>query len=127
MKKMNPKIKTKWLKALRSNEYDQGIARLLRVVHLEEEERHEFCCLGVLCDLYARETKGKAGFVFETEDYSTIGVFYDTKKDCSTNNLTSEIRKWANLSDKDEIKLMNLNDQEEYSFKQIADWIKDNL
>ena len=42
---MEPKIKKKWLTALRSGKYKQGRACL-------RSSNDEFCCLGVLCDLY---------------------------------------------------------------------------
>jgi hypothetical protein len=48
---MNPEIKAKWVAALRSGEYKQGRGRLNRV--------DKFCCLGVLCDLHAKESGGK--------------------------------------------------------------------
>ena len=44
---MNPEIKQRWVAALRSDKYKQGIGKL----------RHKddtFCCLGVLCDLAAQ-------------------------------------------------------------------------
>jgi hypothetical protein len=40
---MNPEIKKKWVEALRSGKYKQGIGRL--------KGNDEFCCLGVLCDI----------------------------------------------------------------------------
>lgn len=43
MKKMNPEWKEKWIKALRSGEYEQGRNRLRR--------DGKYCCLGVLCDI----------------------------------------------------------------------------
>jgi hypothetical protein len=46
---MNQEVKQKWLEALRSGTYKQGI-RLLR------STTNEYCCLGVLCDLHAKET-----------------------------------------------------------------------
>lgn len=49
MAKMNPAVKKKWVAALRSGEYEQG-RELLR-------EGNRFCCLGVLCDLHAKQTK----------------------------------------------------------------------
>lgn len=45
---MNEKIKEKWLDALRSDAYVQG-KHFLRTDDC-------FCCLGVLCDLYSKET-----------------------------------------------------------------------
>ena len=44
---MKPEIKAKWVAALRSGEYQQGVGRL--------REENQFCCLGVLCDLYQKE------------------------------------------------------------------------
>lgn len=44
---MNPQIKERWLKALRSGEYKQGKGQL--------KCGDEFCCLGVLSDIYAKE------------------------------------------------------------------------
>lgn len=46
---MNPDKKQLWLKALRSGEYKQGKEYLRR--------NDEFCCLGVLCDIYSKETE----------------------------------------------------------------------
>lgn len=47
--KMNPEVKARWVAALRSGEYRQGLARALN------DGNGGFCCLGVLCDLYAKE------------------------------------------------------------------------
>lgn len=44
---MNPEIKTKWVEALRSGKYKQGKKSL------RSREGDKYCCLGVLCDLYA--------------------------------------------------------------------------
>lgn len=50
---MNQEIKARWLTALRSGEYEQGDGQL----HYDEvgEEKPQFCCLGVLCDLAYRD------------------------------------------------------------------------
>jgi len=45
--KMNAEVKQKWIDALRSGNYEQGSERLRSVTG--------YCCLGVLCDLYAQE------------------------------------------------------------------------
>lgn len=47
MTKMNPEIKAKWVAALRSGDYEQGRGYL---------HRGGFCCLGVACDLFIKET-----------------------------------------------------------------------
>ena len=41
----------KWLDALRSGEYRQGTTRL------KTKYTDQFCCLGVLCDLYIKENE----------------------------------------------------------------------
>lgn len=48
MNKMNPKVKEKWVAALRSTAYKQGRFQL-------RNDKNEFCCLGVLCNLHAQE------------------------------------------------------------------------
>lgn len=45
---MNEVVKEKWVKALRSGEYKQTIGKL--------SKEGKYCCLGVLCDLYEKET-----------------------------------------------------------------------
>lgn len=50
---MKAEIKQLWLDALRSGEYTQGRGAL-SLEHVTTKKR-EFCCLGVLCDLYAKQ------------------------------------------------------------------------
>ncbi len=45
---MKQRVKKKWLQALRSGKYVQADGSL-------RENADSFCCLGVLCDLYAKE------------------------------------------------------------------------
>lgn len=47
---MNPEIKSLWVDALRSGEYGQTTGRLRH--SYGEDTPSEYCCLGVLCDLY---------------------------------------------------------------------------
>jgi len=46
---MNPEIKAKWVAALRSGEYRQTDRGVLN------DGEGGWCCLGVLCDLYAKD------------------------------------------------------------------------
>jgi hypothetical protein len=57
MSKMNPEIKQKWLMALRSGEYKQSRGELNRMDPAGIFDG--YCCLGVLCDLHAKETGHK--------------------------------------------------------------------
>jgi len=45
---MNKEIKEKWIQELESGKYKKGEERL--------RSGKEFCCLGVLCDIYIKET-----------------------------------------------------------------------
>ena len=54
---------SKWLEALRSGEYIQGRDRL--------RLGDRFCCLGVACDLYAKET-GKGGWLSPESNDSQV-------------------------------------------------------
>lgn len=49
MEKMNPEVKALWLEALRSGRYRQGRGRLRTT---NPDGSNNYCCLGVLCDLY---------------------------------------------------------------------------
>lgn len=126
---MNPVIKKKWVKALRSGEYEQGQNKLLE----RTNEGDKFCCLGVLCNIYAQEHPG-TGFK-EEKDGSLTWYFNETDV-----LLPKDVAKWADL-DKDirlyevseydrkdtEDLLAYLNDDKEMNFNQIADWIDENL
>jgi hypothetical protein len=80
---MNPEIKALWLAALRSGEYKQGTA-CLKNMHCE------YCCLGVLTDLYIKATNGE-WIKHESQRYSLKGdggLFY----------LADEVALWAGLT-----------------------------
>ena len=117
---MNPDVKKKWVEALRSGEYDQTTG------WLTNEYGTKFCCLGVLCDLYARETKGKAGFVEKGP-----GLQFESENGSSNAELTDDVQLWAGLESSSpevyDTALMDLNDIEGFSFNEIADLIEEDL
>lgn len=102
--KMDPKLKTKWIAALRSGRYRQGKNAL-------QNPDGTNCCLGVLCRV-ARRPKGEwilsAGLPEKT---STIFALDEFKEGllASANDGTGEFRN---------------NPQ---SFSQIADYIEESL
>lgn len=95
---MNPKIKEEWIAALRSGEYIQGQSALKQKFIDEEtkETKFKYCCLGVLCELAAKEDIVKAydpsvsypsmGFVDPVQPY--------TKE---TSYLPQAVQTWAGL------------------------------
>lgn len=123
---MNEEVKKKWVAALRSGEYKQGKDQL----KTERYGECTYCCLGVLCDLFAKETN----------------TSWDNKiLSCDLFMPTTHIREWAGVSSNDDfsvkvddpsiisvmahgkIQLYVLNDKYNYSFAQIADLIEKYL
>lgn len=114
--KMNPEVKAKWTAALRSGEYTQGKNQL-------KTATGKFCCLGVLCDLHAKETGGE--WQLRGEDGESYGK--------AALALPPVVREWATLPSSPMIEtpelhesLMNLNDGGK-SFAEIADLIDAHL
>ena len=126
---MNEAIKTKWVAALRSGEYAQTDA----VLRLDSH----YCCLGVLCDLYSKET----GIPWEPDhgvQFTMHGL---------SGVLSHEVRRWAELPHENgafvaiskrydegedttvwhSVSLTELNDNWMYDFHQIADVIEQQL
>lgn len=72
--KLHKDVKEKWIDALRSGEYSQSQNTL--------RDKKGFCCLGVLCDLYQKETgngewvqTSRDTILFKTNgDYTSSGV-----------------------------------------------------
>ena len=122
---MNPEVKQKWIDALRSGKYEQGSEKLRSV--------SGYCCLGVLCDLYAQEHntewefRGNEDTNLQPQDY----WYFDKESEF----LPESVMNWAKLfrnpmlriedDDMFEVneEVSTLND-EGYSFSTIADLIE---
>jgi hypothetical protein len=119
---MNQQVKEKWLSALRSGAYAQG-------EHYLRRGDGSFCCLGVLCDLYAKEHPVGWRINDDPNDKSSY-IFGDD----STVFLPLEVVQWAELTAHDPIVYVNggerrlslLNDIGN-TFNDIADLIEENL
>lgn len=88
---MKQDIKNRWINALLSGEYTQGTGYLHRI----SGGKSEFCCLGVLCDLAAREgvvaaVRGRAAW---DDDDAVETVSYDG----APSILPSAVKEWAGL------------------------------
>lgn len=116
---MNQEIKQKWLAALRSGEYKQGRGCLKR--------DNRYCCLGVLCDLYAKEKglewEGSTIIPSESSYYlpRTVSIWAGIENgvDNWNGNPVVEYRK-------SEKSLAALND-DKLDFNKIADVIEKSL
>lgn len=115
---MKQEIKQRWINALESGEYKQGVGRL-------QTTEGAFCCLGVLCDLHSKET----GFEWGTDDLSFPAY------DRSSMFMPDLVTKWSGMKTNDGPSfsvdniirdLMRMNDNR-VPFVEIAKTIKDKL
>lgn len=107
---MQKAMKKKWIKALRSDEYEQGRGSLVSY-------NNEFCCLGVLCNISDLGEWKRTAF----------GWRYEYNGSCSKYRLPSEVIAHFEILIHEEKALMNMNDGDRASFNQIADWIEENM
>lgn len=81
---MNKDVAKKWVKALRSGRYQQAQGFL--------KDDTGYCCLGVLCDLYSKETKkGRFAFDDKTGEIQFMG------DDNESEVLPDEVKEWAGM------------------------------
>lgn len=102
---MNPEIKAKWIEALRSGNYQQGIGALRLDC--------KFCCLGVLCDVV--DASRWHGNCYSYDDHERLGMPQHA------------FLRSIELRVEDAELLMSLNDEKRWSFEKIADYIEENL
>lgn len=104
----------KWINALRSGEYKQGKDNLYNGC--------EYCCLGVagkLCGVPDLEMKDNGElrdvsiYSEQQGDYYSVTDIFDVPVEIVDTDLVKE--------------LINLNDAENKSFPEIADWIEKNV
>lgn len=106
------KNQRKWIDALRSGKYEQGIGDL--------HNNGKFCCLGVACDLFKDELE-----VFENSE----GIFeYDNKYYTLPKKMVEKLGLYDGRGKKmsNTTSLTNLNDFKNYNFNQIADELENN-
>ena len=111
---MKEQIKKRWVKVLRSGEYEQG--------HDFLHEEKSFCCLGVLYDIefdgYWKKSE------YGTNRWRIEGQGDDIDDD---GHLSENFRERCGISRIDQRWLIQLNDDDDISFKGIADWIEENM
>ena len=110
---MKEDAKKKWVEALRSGKYQQGTSCL--------KNGNEFCCLGVLTDIYHKETG--------IGEWDRIARF-KSPNEKESSILPNEVRDWAELESCDpNVKkgaLSSLNDAGT-SFELLANYIEAEL
>lgn len=116
---MKEDIKELWLQALRSGDYHQG--------HSVLRKGDTYCCLGVLCDLYLKQT-GEGSWEPSGDTYSfvvgddEVGAF-----------LPEAVKNWAGLDSHSPLTKRNgqtlvyFNDNQRLSFSGIANIIEEDF
>lgn len=107
-----------WVKALRSGEYKQTRKTLKGRPTFGDRTGTGFCCLGVVCDLAAKD----GGAQWEPSPYGVGKKFY-MGEDGNLPRAIGDflgIQPWVS-------ELVDLNDDKKASFKEIADYIEKNI
>lgn len=127
---MKTEVKKKWVYALMSGKYMQGKGQL--------RQRNQYCCLGVLCDIY-KENTGKGEWVNpnSTNDRASLREFQYENSDGETRRaaavLPKPVREWAGLESNQPFvpklgtTLSTLNDDNKHDFTDIASVIREEL
>lgn len=103
---MNQELKQKWLEALQSGKYEQ-CQEFLNI------DNKQFCCLGVLCEVAGLKSyQSTKSDIYYYEEYE-FNCISDQPKDFPS----VETQKY----------LADMNDKDEATFAEIADWIEANL
>ena len=109
---MEAKLKTDWVAALRSRKYKQGRFFL-------KNFDDEYCCLGVLCDIIDSskwETTKEKNPAWTSSNGEKLRTSFNNK----------DLEK-IGLTEKEQDMLISLNDDNEFSFSLIADYIEENI
>ena len=115
---MQDELKTKWIEALRSGDYDQGHGML-------RDLDDSYCCLGVLLDVSELGQWDEQAFgplIYEIEDSDKDYPNPREELDLSKATLDK-----LGLDPKEQHHLVNLNDDDGADFNEIADWIEENV
>ena len=110
---MKKKLKKQWIKALRSGKYTQGPGELCNT----QDNTH--CCLGVLCEVAIKENHK----IIRTKE----GHYNLNKKMSVDDRLDKAMLIHFGLDSKTQIQLIEMNDENRLSFKEIANYIEENL
>lgn len=123
---MKSEIKKIWIEALRSGKYKQGKSYLRS--RDSSDGIDTYCCLGVLVDCYLQANPKDGRWAININD----SVFYVAGMNSSWDTgylpQNPKFKQWTGeLKHKKEYQLVKLNDDANFNFAQIADWIEENL
>lgn len=115
---MISEVKTKWVESLRSGSYTQGENKLF--------DGKNYCCLGVLCDLYSKEKWDYRHSDIEEKDQ----WYFNDQSEV----LSDDVANWAGLdsnnptvlNESSRVPLAELNDSG-YTFQELSNYIEEQF
>lgn len=110
-----------WLKALRSGEYKRAKGQLRKT---STSGVQSFCCLGVLQDLAAKDGGNKW---FDDDNASWDTEIPANRVRVSDSQPQQEILDFLGIDNRMVDSLIELNDDKDRSFKEIADYIEKKI
>lgn len=117
---MKAEKKREWVSALRSGDYQQGTGCL-------RGADGRYCCLGVLCHLQKDgKFKRNPDEVVRTHD-DLEAIVYEYEGELATIVPPVALMNHVDLDDSIIETLTEMNDVEEKTFPEIADWIEGNI
>ena len=118
--KLPKEFATRWLEALRSGDYKQAEGLLY------DKKEGGYCCLGVACHMeygsnyYLKNSFGSYAAVIAKDENDPGSIKFDLKK------IPKELK--GDVLDNELVyQLTKMNDNEGFYFKDIADWIEENV
>lgn len=128
--KMSEDIKAEWVAALRSGNYLQGSGALGADYVTDTTPKTKLhCCLGVLCEIGVKRGVIESRPTYGYPGYYSYRFIHPLATDHEWVDVmpSSEIDKWAGVAPGASAALVRMNDSENRSFDEIADWIEVHL
>ena len=123
---MDAELKTEWIKRLTSGEYEQGQERL-RNADIDDQGQETgkatFCCLGVLCDVLKDRGLGEWNGDAFAQDKTIFKSEYESESYDLEGELNDPVLGYVGIHHTDQIRLIGMNDTEEQTFDEIAEFI----
>lgn len=120
---MDPMLKDKWVKAMRSGKYQHGRFSLRRRVN---NNKYCYCPMGILINIYTGRNRWIRAECGNYGVYTTSNGLSRHKLFC-THAPMGNLAKELGISPTQTEEIIQLNDFKLRPLNEIADWIEDNI
>ena len=119
---MNENLK-KFIDVLRSGEYIQ-VKRDLKNISITGHDDRCFCAMGLACEVYRLNNPDSAWWRKYVFVLRSDGTVTNRRELEWTQEAPRIVLDWLGIGNVEQMILLRLNDEEGYTFNQIADWIE---